>query len=153
MNFGKWKINVCKMKGLVVMPITHSSSEWFNFPEEPIVWEYMCGILKPPRRFHEFPMEFSVNASANHMTFQTMVGRSIVMYMVFMFDMLSCQVQLVNLHLWRLTTIVRPTPLALRVVISVILTLWKQCFMHGICLLGGFPWVTLSSGPFPVLNR
>ena len=42
-NFSGWKINVCKMKGLIV---------------HPIVWEHWNGILKVPTGFPKFSMEF-----------------------------------------------------------------------------------------------
>ena len=46
-NFSRWKINVCKMKRLVV---------------HPVVREHLCGILKVPKGFPKFPMELMVSA-------------------------------------------------------------------------------------------
>ena len=42
-NFSRWRINVCKVKGLIVHMVT---------------WEHLCEILKVPRGFLVFPMEF-----------------------------------------------------------------------------------------------
>ena len=42
-NCSRWKINVCKMKGLIV---------------HPIVWEHLCGILKILIKFPKFPLKF-----------------------------------------------------------------------------------------------
>ena len=44
MKFGRWKINVCKMKGLIV---------------HPTIWEHLCVILRVPNEFPNSPMEFS----------------------------------------------------------------------------------------------
>ena len=41
-TFDIWKINVCKMKGLIV---------------HPVVWEHLCGILEV-LEIPKFPMEF-----------------------------------------------------------------------------------------------
>ena len=44
------KINVCKMKGLVV---------------HLIVWDHLCGILKVPMGFPKFSMEFQLKSYTN----------------------------------------------------------------------------------------
>ena len=49
MEFSRWKINICKMKGLIVHPIE---------------WERLCEILKVPKGFPKF-LKFILDSWAN----------------------------------------------------------------------------------------